>query len=278
MLLTLSARSLVPHGSADGASKLDLLVLPRTARELEFSGLSLSASVLARRPIDHLDRLRDEADKAGTPCLLLMEDAPQALGALDPTKADAAVERVDRLLRAAHRLGCSAIAFPIAGQGLEAISDELTARIRALVARADRLEVNVLLAPGPGLTATPEQMTALIRKIGGFRIGAFPDFQAAFASPDAIHYLRNLAPYASALCASTLAFDAKGRHPAYDLDAALSAIQSVGFTGTLTVEYRGPGDPRPALAAARALIASSLASDLEGPGAEPEESPAEEAE
>ena len=47
-------------------------------------------------------------------------------------------------------------------------------------------------------------MTELIKKIGGFRVGTFPDFEAAMQADDPAAYLRKLVPYASVVCATTV--------------------------------------------------------------------------
>jgi hypothetical protein len=95
--------------------------------------------------------------------------------------------------------------------------------------------------------------------VGGFRVGTFPDFQAAASVPDPVAYLRRLTPYAAVVSASTLKFapdKAAGKaaaddeesgvwkHQPYDLEPLVAAILSVGYDGTLAVEYRGTGDAK----------------------------------
>ncbi len=256
MLLTLSVNSV--RSLFDGAkSKLSLLDLPKFARnEIGLHGLNVQTRYLAGWDIPKIDRLRDEADKAACPCLILIEDEPQRLGDRNIATDEAAVDRMDRVLRVAHRLGCSGVAMPIADPGTGGDFERLAARLRTIVQRAERLEMNLLITPAPGPTARPEELTALIRKVGGFRIGSFPDFQTAAATDDPTGYLRSLTPYASAVCASSLAFDKSGEHTGFDLKTCVQAITSVGYDGTLSLEYRGKGDVTAALLATRAIIES----------------------
>lgn len=263
MLLTLSAKSVwnADRTPGKGVSPADL---PKWAREeLGVFGLTLQTSLLAGWEMNQFDRLRDNADKAGAPCLALVEDKPLGLADPDEEKANAAIERADRVLRVANRLGCSSVAISLQDASAKASIELITPRLKAVLGRAERLELNLLIAPAPGLTDTPEKLTGLIRKVGGFRIGSFPDFEAAAKSPDPIAYLRSLAPYAACVSATVQAFDAKGKHKGYDLGEYLAAIQSVGFEQALTLDFRGKGDPIPALLAAKAAIESCLAKDDE---------------
>lgn len=257
MLLTLSAKSIwSPTGErGSGMSPTDI---PRWAREdLGVHGLAWQTSLMAGWEASQFDKLRDQSDKAGAPCLLLLEDQPLAIADRDSAKADAAVDRAERVLRVAHRLGCSSVAISLMDPGDTTI-ESITPRLKSVLSRAERLELNLLLSPAKGLTESPEKLTALIRKVGGFRIGSYPDFQTASQSPDPISYLRGLSPYASAVCASVSAFDAKGAHKGYDLKAYIDAILSVGYEASVVLEFRGKGDAIASLRAAKALIDHSL--------------------
>lgn len=267
MLLTLSAKSVwnadrspTPGSTGKGIIPSDL---SRWAREeLGVHGLTLQTSLLAGWELAQFDRFRDTADKAGAPCLVLVEDNPLNLTDPDETKAAAAIERADRVLRVANRLGCSSVAISLSDSTKGSI-ETLTPRLKAVLGRAERLELNLLISPAPGLTDTPEKLTSLIRKVGGFRIGSFPDFEAASKTDDPVAYLRSLAPYAACVCASVQAFDAKGKHKSYDIGQYITAIQSVGFEQALTLDYRGKGDPVPALLAAKDAISTFLAKEDE---------------
>jgi len=259
MLLTLSAKSLSPL--LEGKKpKLDLTALPRFTRE-EFGlhGLNLQTRFLAGWELDAIDRLRDQADKIGCPWLTLIEEQAHPLGATDERRVSQAVDRLDRVLRVAHRLGCAGVAIGVEHkQGEdEAGAERVAEQLKDVLTRAERLEMNLLLAPQPGLTQTPERLTALIRKVGGFRIGSLPDFEAASLSGDASGYLRSLTPYAAAVTAATTRF-VKGKHTGFDLSTCLEAIKCVGFEGTLSLEYRGQGDPIEAIHATKQAVEQGL--------------------
>ncbi|HBS28220.1 MAG TPA: hypothetical protein DEB06_01935 [Phycisphaerales bacterium] len=259
MLLTLSAKSFAVPAKKGAEPRVALHEIPRIAQtELGLMGLSIPSSMLAGWEPPALDRLRDQADKAACPVLLLIEDRPHAFGGADPQAFAATQERLDRVLRVAHRLGCASVAISLEHKPEPEISETLAQRLKALVSRAERIEINLLLAPAKGLTEAPDRLTGLIRRVGGFRIGSFPDYAAAAASDDAVAYLRSLAPYASVVSASFQEFDAKGKHKGWDLAACSQAIREVGFDANLTLDFRGKGDPVPALAQAKATIEAAL--------------------
>lgn len=252
MLLALAARSLRSMLVGKDAS-LTLTDLPRYAHEhLGLHGLMLSADLLAGRSRDDLARLRDAADRARCSCLVLLEETPQALAAADTSAAD---QRIRRVLAAASVLGCNAAGVAIdAPDNLQAL-DRVAEGLKALMGEAEQREINLLILPGkgPGLTATPERLTELLKRVGGFRVGTMPDFADAAKAADMSAYLRRVTPYASAVLGTTLGFAAVDgeidderafvEHTGYDLSAAVEAIAAVGYDAAVGLDYRGPGDP-----------------------------------
>jgi sugar phosphate isomerase/epimerase len=282
MLLTLSANSLRkrlrPPGKGAGSSagtQLDLVDLPRFAREqLGLYGLNLTTDLLAGADSKRLDSIREAADKASCPCLVLIETEPQPLADMDEDRGGAATERMMRVYRAAHRLGCNSVAVTILGDDSEDSMEAASDRCRRILQFGERMEINLLLASGKGLTEKPDTLTDLIKKIGGFRIGTFPDLLTASASPDPQLFLRRLTPYASAVTISTQTFKPGKKsgqlvQPGYDLESCLKVIQAVGYTGTLAIDYRGEEDPEVGIRQTKAAVEAVLGADVGA--AEPDE-------
>jgi len=285
MLLTLSAQS---FGSMlSGAKpKIALVDLPKLAHdELGLNGLVIQTPLLTGWDIKKVEHFRDRADKANCPCLLLVEPEAQRIGASDPDAAAAAEDRMSRVLQAAHRLGCSGVAMRVHESLTSVAPEALSAAIKRVVQRAERLELNLLIGPNAGPTFTPERLTGVIRKVGGFRIGSFPDFEAASKTPlepakpgaapgppDAAAYLRALTPYASVVSASFGDFDASGKHKGYDFSACVDAVSSVGFDQTMSLEYRGSGPPQDAITRAKAAVEALV---MEAPKDDDTEQPAD---
>ncbi|MGP1308993.1 MAG: sugar phosphate isomerase/epimerase family protein [Phycisphaerales bacterium] len=258
MLLILSANSLRGLVLAK-KDPLPLLDLPRFAREqTELHGLMMPTGLFAGADANAIDRFRDEADKAECPCLVLVEDDPQDIGGSE-AKFEAALDRVSRVLKAGQRLGCNAVGAPIIAPAEESKFELVAERVRRLLDRADRLQINLLLVPAKGINETPEGMTGLIKKVGGFRIGSLPDFeQAASLGPDVTDTLRKIVPYASAVIASAGDLDSKGKHKPYDLSKCMDALLAVGYDALLAVEYRGKGDPAQGVRAIKAALESAI--------------------
>ncbi|MCB9837819.1 MAG: sugar phosphate isomerase/epimerase [Phycisphaeraceae bacterium] len=220
--------------------KLQLGDLPLLAHdEFGLSGLLVTTDLLAGWDTHDLDRLRVQADKSACPCLALVEPDPHDLGVLSNEKASESVDRMNRVLLAANRLGCSAVGFRVSGSNDSAATDRLVRRLKLVVAQAEKLDVNLLLAMAKGPTETAEGLIDTIKKVGGFRIGALADFQDAGATDDPADTIRRLAPYGPLVIASSVEFDDDGSHTRYDLGVCAGALAEVGYDGSIAIEYRG---------------------------------------
>lgn len=274
MLLTLTAtclRSMLLPGEGTRKPKLALEDLPMYVFDvLGLSGLNLSTDLLVGADRAKLEGIRERADKAACAVLLLIESEAQAFGGTAEAPAKAAVARLTRVVEAARYLGCNAVAVKIIAEDSEAAMLRVATRIRPAVDRAEKLDLNVLITPHTGLTSTPERVTELIKRVGGFRIGTFPDFEVASKSPDPIAYIRRLCPYASAVSASTMKFkeSKKGEsaapdHEPYNLTALVEAVASVGYDGALAIDYRGGGDIPAGIRTSRDALLKCLSDDLD---------------
>lgn len=220
--------------------KLQLGDLPRQAHE-EFglSGLLVTTDLLSGWDMPEIDQLRVQADKAACPCLALVEPDAHDLGCRDNEKAAQSIDRMQRVLLAGHRMGCSAVGFRASSSNDSAACDRLVNRLKIVVAQAEKLDVNFLLAMAKGPTETAEGLIDTIKKVGGFRIGALADFQDAGATDDPPDTIRRLAPYGPLVIASSIEFDDDGAHTRYDLNACAQALADVGYDGSIAIEYRG---------------------------------------
>lgn len=254
MLLTLTASSLQHYKKA----KQPLAVgdIPDfVAEELELRGLTLNAALLKGMNASDLERLRDRADRARCPVLVLLEEVSQDFttdAALAQTQ-----ERVLKLGMAASKLGCPNIAIRCTSIS-EANSEKAALNIKRTLAKLDRFEVHLLMRPGDGVTADAARMADLIKRIGGFRIGTLPSFASASATGDAAAALRRLAPYAQAVEATVKAFGKTGKHEAWDLDKCLEAVRGVGYQNIVSIDYVGRADPVAAIKRARDLLAEAI--------------------
>ena len=201
LTLTLSSPAVVKSLSPGG-----LLGAPRAVQEqFGLHGLNLAASLLKGADRRAIADFRDAADRAGCACLVLVEP-PLPLAAARASQSDKALARALNLVEAAALLGCNSLALGISGDASEATLERAVDQLREVAEVAEKREINVLLGPTEGLTEDPDRVTDLIKRVGGFRIGTYPDFETASKAADPIAYLRRLAPYAWAVSASTLEF------------------------------------------------------------------------
>lgn len=258
-----------------GKAALGVLDLPRYTHEhLGLRALNLSTDLLKGMGRSEIERIRDQGDKVGCTCLMLSEPEAFDLGASKDSVGDAAVDRMSRVILAGSVLGCNAVSLSISSKNSDDAFELAAERMKRVLEHADRVDINVLIAPATeGLTEDPDRTTELVKAIGGFRIGTLPDFQTAHAWGDASHYLRRLTPYATVVNASTLEFvegepdeeamvaaegltgldalaaeleamddSAPPVHVGYDLEPMVGAIKAVGFNGNIALDYRGDGD------------------------------------
>ena len=196
---------------AGNANLMTLTELPSFVRnELGLTGLLLTTDLLVGADRTRLMHILESADKAACPVLAIAEVNPLALADPDDRKGDAAVERCLRVAQAAHWMGCSAFAVPVLAPDNEDAMEQAADRLKGVARKAEKLDLNLCIAPAAGLTKTPEKVGELLKKIGGFRIGTMPDFAAAADSADRIAYLRRLVPYASMVIASGVKFEPVG--------------------------------------------------------------------
>ncbi|MBM4111444.1 MAG: hypothetical protein FJ254_08845 [Phycisphaerae bacterium] len=267
-ILTINAACIAPGKVQKGPAPTDLLDVPRFAAEyLGLRGMNLPGTMLRGKTRTDLEKLRDRADKAGCPILVLVDDHPLDF-LREPTHCG------DRLLMfagAAQSLGCNSVGMTPAGiESVDSI-ERYGRAIKQSMQRIERMDVNTLLRPMDTILNDPVNFTELIKKVGGFRIGALPSFAYAHNSRDLQGALRRVAPYASASIEATVkTFTRAGTHKEWDLADAISAIRSVGYGNTLCIDYVGTADPVAPIEKAVALFAELLAEkdadDDAGPG------------
>ena len=265
ILMTLAAGSL--KGLID-SGELALEDIPEfTMREFDLRGLNVPASMFTGCSIDVFDRLRDNADKAGCPVLILVEDVPLNCMESDSKALEASLDRIQRLAVAANRLGCNSLAISCsAPRNNEAAFESTAAGLKRAIAQIDDYDLNLLVAPSDGMTDDPDRLTDLIKKVGGFRIGSYPSFAHAKKTGDPHDTLRKLAPYAGGL--EITARSKKGADATIDAYEAVESVLGVGYQNTIALSFEGKGDPVNTLRAARRKVAEALGQldeeDLEG--------------
>ncbi len=245
------------------------------AGEIGVRGVSLPASLLSGLTLPDLEAIRDAADKARCPALLLLEDRSQPLADLDADVRGEATERVRRLSRAANILGSAQLGISIEGEDGEDRFELAASTVREAIHSINSFEVAVLLEAAEGLAGDPGRLTDLIKKIGGFRIGSLVDFRFAHDTGDFEGTLRRLAPYAGTIFA-TVGASARGAKPAaaskdatpYDIEAGLQAVLAVGYQHAICLDHAGGPNAMATMIEAREIIERSINPEEDEPDPE----------
>lgn len=261
LLLTLSSSSLVGLFQEAEKGPDSLLEVPRfTMEHLQLRGLYLEASNLSGWSIKEIDRLRDRADKAGCPCLVLADDELLTLTPTDSESCQESIGRIERLAVAANRLGCNSIAIQCADLVDDDGVEQATSALRGLMASIERLELNLLIRPTSGLLGTPEGITDLVKRVGGFRIGVMPTYGLGKDQDQEIEQLRKLAPYAGAMLFQVQDYRGKTGHKGVDLISGIETLKQVGYASTVAIEYVGK-NPLKDVDKAREELQAAIESD-----------------
>jgi hypothetical protein len=265
MLLTVSTRSL-QHVKREKEPLAPLDIPDFVAEQLGLKGLYVYSSLLKGMGAKDLERLRDRADRARCPVLVLVDETPLDFGG---EEAAASIARVERLGLAASKLGAPAVGLALSALPQDRF-DHYAANVKRSLASIERFETHLLIRPGDGQAGEPQRLADLIKKIGGFRIGSMPTFAHA-ASGDTDEVIRRLCPYAQAVEASVKAFGKTGKHESWDLVSMLESVRAVGYQNTLCIDYAGKTAPVATIERARDLLSAVIdpvEEDDEGEGGE----------
>ncbi len=259
LLLTLTTASLQALLDPKADPPRTMMDVPDFAiNSLQLRGLNINAAMLAGWGLNELDALRDRADKAACPCLVLVEEEALAFGSEDDAEQEAAAERVRRLAVAGNRLGCNALAVCCRSADGDDRLEDCAEHIKSVMSDIEHLDLNLLLMPHDGLTDDPDRLTELIKRIGGFRIGAMPIYGRSSDEAAELEHLRKLAPYAGAIQLRVDKYTRAGKHKGLGLAAAIDTIRKVGYLNTVTIEYTGGSDPSRAIECARVELQDAI--------------------
>ena len=249
MQLIVTSRSL-QHVKRAKQGPLSPIEMPDfVAGELGLKGLSFHSGALRGLSITQLEAIRDRADRARCPVLLITQDDALDFVADPP----AAIDRVTKLGLAASKIGAPAGAVEVADVPAD-MAERAAANVKRALVAIERFDAHLLLRPGEGFLSDAQRIADFIKRIGGFRIGSMPSFERAAASGDVLAALRKLAPYAQALEASVKSLPKSGAHTAWPLAECLDAVIGVGYENPVAIDYLGKVDPVGAIERARDIF------------------------
>jgi sugar phosphate isomerase/epimerase len=180
---------------------------------------------------------------------LIMCDGEGNLGELDNAKRMQAVENHYKWVEAAKYLGCATIRVNAYGVGTAA--EVKTAAIDGLGRLgefASKVGINVIVENHGGYSSDGSWLSSVMKEVGEKNVGTLPDFNnfcltrqgnKCVEEYDRYKGTLEMMPYAKAVSAKSLDFDAQGNCIETDYVKMLKIVKDSGFKGYVGIEYEG---------------------------------------
>ncbi|MBI1315196.1 TIM barrel protein [bacterium] len=192
-----------------------------------------------RNDADYLKAMNRAAAEHNVRQLLIAVDDGGPLAAADPEERSAAIAVHREWIDAARTLGCFAIRITLRGDGTQ---QEQLARaassISELALYGTSRRIHILITNDRGLTASPEWLVSLIKRVDSPYFGTLPDF-VHFSGVAPADGLKALMPYARGVRILTRDFDDRGNVTAGDIESMLNVVFASDYRGRLSIEYSG---------------------------------------
>jgi len=245
-----------------GAGKLDHLDYPALAKKK----LGITHIEYWNRPFGgkHTDKkyvgeLVKRTTGEGMKNVLILVDARNQLDSKDAKARARAIDEHKGWVDCAAQLGCKAIRVNCrSGGNRDENLDNAAKGLGALCDYAKGTEVKIVIEPHGGNSQDPDWLLAAMKKINKPNAGLLPDFNN-FGRYDRYYGVKESLPYAPAVCAKALKFDAKGNETNTDYYRMLKIIYESDYSGVISIEFEGHGiDPIEGSLKTKALIQKGI--------------------
>jgi len=228
------------------------LDFPRyTSETFGIRGVELVNTLLERHDDASLAEMRRQADDSGAPVLLVMVDDEGDLCAAEESARRDAVDRHRRWIDRTAGLGARAMRvntgaeetvawnMPLEHPELARALDACAASCAALCEHALDAQIDVLLENHGGLSSNMPAVVEICRRLRGRNFGTLPDFGNCPEGADAYANVDAMMPFARAVSAKCLDFDADGDETSIDFARMLRIARSHDYDGWFGIEYEG---------------------------------------
>jgi len=192
----------------------------------------------------YLKELKNRCSDNGVKSLLIMIDSEGDLAEADTAKRIEAVKNHYRWVDAAHFLGCHSVRVNCAGKGSpEEVAAAGADGLGQLSEYAKKAGLNVIVENHGGYSSNGQWLTQVIRSVGMKNCGTLPDF-GNFNLGDSKWYDRyqgveEMMPFAKAVSAKAIDFDALGNCVETDYTRMLKIVKAAKYRGYIGIEYEG---------------------------------------
>ena len=217
------------------------------AATLPLDAVELTSYYFAEETDAYLDKLKAHAaaKKLGISGVPVRNDFCQR----DDAKRKADVDHVKTWVRHAARLGAPTVRIFAGnvpkGDTLEQAQKRVVAAVEECCAVAEKLGVTLALENHGGITATPEQLLALVKPIRSPALGVNID-TGNFHTADPYADVAKIAPYGVVCQLKTELSPNNKREPA-DLGRMVQILKDANYHGIVALEYEAKEDPRTAV-------------------------------
>jgi len=197
--------------------------------------------------------------------VLILVDAKNQLDASNKDQRDKAVDEHKGWIDCAAQLGCDAVRVNCrSGGNPEANLKNAADGVGRLCDYAKGSKVKVVIEPHGGHSQNPDWLIKAMKAIKRPNAGILPDFNN-FGRYDRYEGVTKSLPYAPAVCAKALKFDAKGNEVHTDYFRMLKIVYESDFSGVISVEFEGRGvDPIKGSKMTKDLILRALEAAAKG--------------
>lgn len=191
--------------------------------------------------------------------VLILVDARNQLDAEDRAHRDRALDEHKGWVDCAQQLGCDAIRVNCRSGGDKQQNLANAAEgLGALCDYAKGSNVKVVIEPHGGHSQDPDWLLAVMKAVDHPGAGLLPDFNN-FGKYDRYEGVTKCLPFAPAVCAKALKFDAEGNETRTDYYRMLKIVYDSAYAGVITIEFEGHGmDPVEGSRMTKTLIEKAL--------------------
>ena len=191
--------------------------------------------------------------------VLILVDAGNQLDSRDAKARTRAIDEHKGWVDCAAQLGCDAIRVNCrSGGNRDENLDNAAKGLGPLCDYAKGTKVKIVIEPHGGNSQDPDWLLAAMKKINRTNAGLLPDFNN-FGRYNRYEGVTKSLPFAPAVCAKALKFDAKGNETNTDFFKMLKIVYDSKFSGVISIEFEGHGiDPIEGSLKTKALIKKAL--------------------
>lgn len=188
--------------------------------------------------------LKKRSEGEGLNNLLILVDMRDRLDAKDADQRKRSIDAHKKWVDCAKHIGCEAIRINVASGGdkdenLKQAKDG----IPPLLDYAKKANVEILVENHGGNSGDGKWVQRLMRELDHTHFGTLPDF-GNFREYDRYEGVKEMMPWAGAVCAKSHSFDDDGKEKKIDYFKMLKIVTASTYRGPICIEFEG-GDITP---------------------------------